>query len=199
MSWYHEKDLMWVFERGEGLCVSAFFVMAGIFMAQTVDSIDMKNAVKAFSLYTKKRFFRLYEPIILVTVLFLIEVRFVQHNIGIKEFPLYWTSFLMIANINGILGNNIVWFAVALFWCSLPLSAFLFVKKDWSIRLIFPLVFFFGFSFLYNRYGHLCIHSEPLINDWISSGLVKCSVELVFGIELFYFYKLFKKFCVKKV
>ena len=197
--WFIENHKSWQFERVEQICVSVFFIMSGIFIARSAEKTNGANALDRFTQFQTRKLFRLYEPVLLVTVLYLIARRFIEHSINIKKFALYWPNLLMIGSVNNIPANNILWYAVCLFWCSLPLSALLFVKRDWSVRLVFPLAFFFGFSFLYNKCGHLP-HVVPLFGRFFSAGLIRCTIELIIGIELFYAVKAFqKKFTPKDI
>lgn len=176
----------------ESLCVSGFFIVSGIFMAISIENLKGQNPFNGFVQFQEKRIARLFEPMLFATGLFLIVCRFIQHNISIKDFFLYWPTLLFMANINGIQGNNIMWFVSALFWCGIPISALLFYKKRIAVTTVFPLVFFVIFSFIYNKYKCLGLHSQPLIGDFLSSGLLKCIMELIIGIETFYVAKYLK-------
>lgn len=183
----------------EALCVSGFFIISGIFMAASIDKSEEQNPFGGFVQFQAKRITRLYEPMLFATGIFLIVCRFIQHSFSLKDFFLYWPTLLFMGNINGIYGNSIMWYVSGLFWCGIPISALLFYKKRLAVTTVFPLVFFVIFSFIYNKYKCLTLHSSPLIGNFLSAGLLKCIMELIIGIETFYTAKYLKNhFKLKK-
>ena len=199
-SWFHHNEHIWICEGIESIAVSVFFICSGIFLALSVERLTGQNPFEVYSAIIKKRFIRLYEPFLLVCVIYALIERFLFHKITIKEFLLFWPNIFMIGNINNIPGNNIVWYVVALFWCTLPILALLAYKKSLAVSLFFPLLLFLGFSYLYTRYGCVSVHSQPVLDSYkfISAGLVRGFVELTIGIETFYVSKSFsKKFLIK--
>lgn len=190
-------SIPWRFSGIEVIAVDIFFIISGIFIANSIEKNNSYSPFEVFIAITKKRFVRLYEPSIFVTILYLLESRFIQHSIGIKSFSLYWPALFMLGNINGLPGNNILWYVSSLFWNSIPLTAFLCYKKKISLTVIFPLIFFIEFSYLYNTIG-LSVHNYPIISNFLSGGIIKSQIELILGIEIFYSAKFFQeKFAIK--
>lgn len=182
----------WRFAQIEAVCVSIFFIISGIFIANSLEKTKKILPFETFAFINKKRFFRLYEPLLFATALYLFVGHFILHNIGFKDFTLYWPTLLMIGQIDGIPGVVGAWYISTLFFVGIPLTALLCFRKEISLAIVFPIVFLIGFSFLYAIYGNSAVHDYPRIGNFFSAGVVKCAVELIIGIELFYGARIFR-------
>lgn len=186
----HANNIIWRFSEIEAVCVSGFFILSGIFIAHGVEK--SRTDENLFTHSAAKSFNRLYYPMIFVFCIFCV-IRFFK-GATLSDIAAYWpTLFFMGANINGLPGYNTFWYAVCLFWVGLPLRYLLVHKKTLSVFILFPWMFFIGFSYIFSSYSTPAIHTSPKLFGFISAGLLKAFVALIFGVELYYFSQHLKK------
>lgn len=172
------------------ICTDGFFITSGIFMAYSIEILkkakepSIKKAV-LFKEYQLKRISRLYGPALFCTIIFLL-FRIWNKEISSLELCNEWSILVMILDINGVIGQGGIWYVSALIWMGLIMSAFIIYAEQTSKYLIFPLIFFFSYTFMYATYGNDVLTATPTILGFISVGLIRCVCGLSAGAEIYW-------------
>lgn len=168
----------------QNMSVDAFFIISGIFLANTVNKMDIDD-VKAFGHYQIGRVKRLFPVYFFVAFLTLIY-RFSCGNMALVS---YWNIFLLLDGISNfptlVIG---AWYVGALFWIGLIVSYVLFRYRKKAVVFHFPVIIFVTLSIMYSWWDNLSLNQKPYIGDWLSAGCLKAILGLSIGIELFYLF-----------
>lgn len=170
----------------QNMCVDAFFIISGVFLASSIDKLQKANAKDVLVRTIYKRATRLYPTLffsICVGILFLfICDKEYLHNIKYS----LWSSIFLLGGINGfpVIGDS--WYVASLFWMSLLISFCLASHSYFSKFFYFPMIIFLSVSFMYSSWGGLCLYTTPLVGNWFSAGNIKAVCDLAIGAEVYY-------------
>lgn len=185
----HNEDWIGI----QNMCVDAFFMISGIFMAAYVEKHIGGNPYELFKNYQIGRIKRFFLPVVFTTLLFAcIQLKLLGggYEAIINSISL-WPNLFLLCGINGMPGHGSLWYVGALFWMGFIVSALLMFKNKISRYFYFPALTALTFTMMYCIYGNLSLGDQPRIFIFFSAGNLRAVCGLCIGIELFYFSSFF--------